>query len=250
MSTLQNRNERLADISKMIIDGNIVHKLDNIATIFINNKFYFNVFRRYNSPYNIVIEDYNLDIYLHQDYTVRTSLKNILCLPEYEASNIYTWAATSYKHNGPIPISDKDIVDMRWSEIHGLYQAINVNFEGIFDNIQYVFNDDLKDEVPSTPRNQMIPELTCPPDAPSRPTITKEDREAAHTLLTLSIPVYNNECIMSESDGPTLSMRFADVMKRKSYNEESYMDQEDDDIKEANYIVLRNGSMIPKVICT
>jgi hypothetical protein len=287
MSSLQNRNESLVDISKMVIDGNIVHKLDNIAIIFINNKFYFNVFRRYNSPYNIVIEDYNSDIYLHQDYTVRTSLKNILCLTEYDASNIYTWTATSYKHNGPISITNKDIVDMRWSDIHRHYQAINVNFGGIFNN------NSVQDQIPSTPCDQMIPELTTPPSINEKAvlsTITNEDREVANTLLSLKIPIFNNEFKMSESDDSILSMCFADIIKNNTHNMECYsnicemneseipvchsnmVDDEDDDedyntsedasedtsedtsedydTKDVidNYTVLRSGSMIPKNI--
>ena len=262
MTSLQIRNERLADLSKMIIDGHIVHKLDQIATIFINGRFYFNVFRRYNSPYNIVIEDHNLDIYLHQDHTVRTSLKNVFCLPDYEASNIYTWTATSYKHNGPVPNMDKDIADMRWTDIHGKYQAISVNFGGIFYNIDYnppmpAEDDIVKDEAPSTPVAQMIPTVTTPPGAPERPTITNEDKTAAYTLLSLVIPRQDNEFKMSETDGPTLSMRFSDIMKRNHHplqvcycemDEDSDDDYDSDD--ENNFTILRSGTMIPKLTPT
>ena len=63
---------------------------------------------------------------------------------------------------------------------------------------------------------------------------------------------------MSETDGPTLSMRFIDIAKRNRvpvcYCE---MDDDSDDYDpddsnydsddESNYTVLRSGSMIPKV---
>jgi hypothetical protein len=256
MSAFEIRNERLIALSQMVIDGHITHKFDNIATIYINSRFYFSVFRRYNSPYNIVIEDYNGDIYLHQDHTIRTSLKSVLCLPDFESGKIYTLNATSYKHNGPVPCTDIDIADMRWSEIHGQYHAITVNFGGIFNNeLIHNLTEDVKEEVPpSTPRSQMISVCECPP-APQRP--TPEVIDAAKTLLSISIP-HRDMVVMSETDGPTLSMRFTDIAKRNGvpvcYCE---MDEDADDYDaddsdydsddETNYTVLRSGSMIPKV---
>jgi hypothetical protein len=261
MSSLEIRNERLAELSKMIIDGHIVHKLDSIATIFINGKFYFNVFRRYNSPYNIVIEDHNLDLHYHQDHTIRTSLKTILCLPDYEASNIYTWNVTSYKHNGPVPSLDRDIADMRWSEVQAKYNAISVNFGGIFYNISgtpLMPTACVSGDIPSTPRAQMIPNNLEVPGAPERP-IKKEVVEAANTLLSISIPPMSNDFHMSETDGPTLSMRFTDIMNRKAArhpiscycqmddDDNSDYDDSDYDDESNHYTILRSGTMIPKV---
>lgn len=255
MSTFQDRNERFAQLSQMIINGNITHKLDIIATVYINGRFYFSVFRRYNSPYNILIEDYNSDIYLHQDHTIRTSLKTVLCLPDDEAVKIYTSNATSYKHNGPVPNMDKDIADMRWSEIHSQYHAISVNFGGIF------YSEPLIQNPPSTPQSQTIPNPVECPQAPARPRLNTEDFDVAATLLTVSIPRSNGMFVMSESDGPTLSMRFADIAKRKripvcycemddddsdDYESEDDSEEDDESIDENNYTVLRSGSMIPK----
>lgn len=268
MSNYQDRNERLNQLSQMIINGEIIHKLDYIATININGRHYFNVFRRYNSPYNIVIEDNNSDIYLHQDYTIRKSLQTILCLSDYDASNIYTWNATSFKHNGPVPSVNKDIADMRWSDIHEKFQALSVNFGGIFYqepflsttpivSIPPVYTPPEDDEMapPSTPKNQTIrSNLTCPP-APSRPDFNSDDNQAATILLTLNIPENDGTFNMSESDGSTLSMRFADILKRQpvcycEMHSDNGSDNESDNeaIDETNYIVLRNGTMIPKAV--
>lgn len=264
MSAFDIRNERLTELSQMVVNGQVTSKLDSIATIHINSRFYFNVFRRYNSPYNIVIEDYNGDIYLHQDHTIRTSLKTVLCLQDYQSSNIYTWNATSFKHNGPVPSIDKDLADMRWSEIQAQYQAVSINFGGIFYGEPLLPNptENMEEEdiaPPSTPIAQMIPPILPTPLAPSRPTLNTEDNQAANILFTLSIPKMDNTFKMSESDGPTLSMRFADILKRQpvcycemheSDDESEYdtddSEYEDEDLDENNYIVLRNGTMIPK----
>lgn len=252
MTTHDICNERLIDLSKMVINGVITQKLDHLATIYINNKFYFNVYRRYNSPYNIVIEDKNSDIYLHQDHTIRTSLKTVLCIDDYLTSNIYTLSATSYKHNGPVPSMDKDIADMRWTEFQGNYHAAVINFGGIFNDEPMIGGYSYWDDAPSTPINQMIPSILTPPMAPSR--LSNVDVNAANILVSLTIPAQGNMFKMSESDGPTLSMRFADIKKRQEdlnskmdeTDDESDSEYEDED-DEKNYIVLRNGTMIPKV---
>ncbi len=251
MNSIQNRNERLAHISQMVIDGHIVHKLDQIATIHINNRYYFTVFRRYNSPYNIVIEDYNGDIYLHKDQTVRSSLKTIMCMPDHDISNMYTWNATSYKYNGPPPCTDKDIADMYWSEIQGLYHAVSVNFGGIFYGIPATLElpqVDVKYEAPATPQAQIIPSVLTVPGAPARPTRNSEDIVAAQTLLSISIPKVENPFALRECDGPTLSMRFADINKRDTHvGCYCQMDESDEgEIDPSNYTELRSGRLLRK----
>lgn len=259
------RNERLAEISKMVINGEITYKLDQIATIYINDRHYFNVFRRYNSPYNIVIEDNNTDIYFHQDRTVRTSLKNILCLPDCESSNMYTWNAISYQHNGPVPNMSIDIADMRWTEIQAQYQAVNVNFSGIFD----------RDPLMST-HIHTIPVAT---NATQEYPIKAEVAEAAkaytsYTLLTVSIPIVDDSSLLCESDGPTLSMRLAYIQKianerisrdyqmdsdsdADSYDSDNDSDSDYDNDSQSNssdsddninYIELRSGNRISKPV--
>jgi len=258
MSMTDIRSHRLTQLSQMIVDGQITHKIDQIATIYINGRHYFNVFRRYNSAYNIVIEDSNNDIYLHQDYTVRKSLQTIMCLPDYDAANIYTWNATSFKHNGPVPSLTHDIADMRWTDIQGHYQAVSVNFGGIYydyvPRTPQVAAESVYDDCPSTPRDQIRSTPTTPPGAPERPVANEQpisDVEAANILLTLSMPTATNAFILRECDGPTLSMRFADIKKRKQdehiscYCQMNTDDESEDD--ENNYTVLRSGTHIPKV---
>ena len=243
------RDARFIDLSKIVINGTITHKIDHIATVNINGRHYFNVFRRYNSPYNIVIEDNYNDIYLHQDNTIRESLQTVLCLPDWDAANIYTLTVTSYKHNGPIPAISHDIADMHWTDVYSHFYAINVNFGGIFNDFPLHQNTVVGDP-PSTPIAQIRQGPIHPPNAPERPEQPISDVEAAHILLTLSIPPQPDFFVMSESDGPTLSMRFADIKKRNEhiscYFEMDSDDDETDTDDEYNYTVLRSGTQIPK----
>jgi hypothetical protein len=63
---LTERDMRLNELSQIVIDGVVTYKLDHIATVFINGRHYFNVFRRYNNSVEIVVEDYCGDFYCQQ----------------------------------------------------------------------------------------------------------------------------------------------------------------------------------------
>ena len=123
----QSRIKHLIDISQMVIHGEITYKLNHIATIFVNGRNYFNIFRRYNSPYNIIIEDYNEDIYLRENNSIRTLLQSVMCLSDHDTNEMYTINAFSYHNNGPIPSIFPDILDSDCIDIHTRYQTISLS---------------------------------------------------------------------------------------------------------------------------
>jgi hypothetical protein len=221
--------DRISKMSQMIVGGQVMYKFDHIAVIYIDGRHYFNVYRRYNSPYNIMIEDYNLDVHLHQDYTLRTSLKNILCLSD--TTNMYMLCADSFKHNGPIIT---DILDMRWSEIQTQYQAANVHLGGVFEPSQTT------PSMPTTPINQPINPLTEPPPI------------MRYTLLTpLIIPNLTEEPKAAPSDHPSMSLKYIDIKSGRGdschmgcYCE--YDDSDDNASEEDNYMLLRSGTIVNK----
>jgi hypothetical protein len=131
---LEERNNYLRNLSQLSINDKVIYKLDHIATVYIYNVFYFNVYRRYNNRYEIVIEDLNGDFHLQQDNTVYQSLQNILCLSNEQMKTIYTENVFSFKYNSQPPTSNNIIPEMRWSEIQHKWCGIIVNFEGILQN--------------------------------------------------------------------------------------------------------------------
>jgi hypothetical protein len=230
------RNNKLVELSQMVVNGQITFKLDFIAHISINNKYYFSVFRRYNNPYNIVIEDMSGDIYVHQDTTVRESLQNILCLNDEVAANMHTFEVFSYKHNGAAPTVWCDIADLKWTEIQSQFEAVNVEFRGILE-AEYI----KAETAPSTPVFVSIPSVATPVKA------VISDGEAARILI--DIPKMADLDEVRECDGPSLSMRFADIQKRRNDCLRTcycFEDDDEEEDEEDNYIVLRSGTMIPK----
>ena len=74
------RSQRLSNLSLMFVNGKLLPKLDFLGTISIHGCEYFNVFRRYNNSYEIVLEDFYGDLHFHKDYTLRQSIQSVLCL--------------------------------------------------------------------------------------------------------------------------------------------------------------------------
>lgn len=200
-------SEHIAQLSQMVIGGQIVHKFDYIASVYINDRHYFNVYRRYNSPYNIVVEDYNNDVHFHQDYTMRTSLKKIMCLTD--AANMYMCYADSFKYNGPVLV---DILDMHWTNIHTQFQAVNVYLSFM----------------PVTPPNQMIqPLIQPPPLIIPEPTINMDPSD--HPSMTLK---YIN--VSADDSCHTGCYCDYDECCTSDYTQE----------ESNNYMILRNGRVV------
>jgi hypothetical protein len=62
---------------------------------------------------------------------------------------MYTIAATSFKHNGPVPNDAYMIPDMRWTAVQGEYQAITVTFGGILDDNLQEYRDQEPAHIPN-----------------------------------------------------------------------------------------------------
>lgn len=122
------RIETLDRLGEIVIDGAITRKLDFLGTITIGGRHYFNVFRRYNSPYEIVVEDACGDFHCQRDHTVRESVKRILCITDEAIHGAYAEDTIAFKNQAPIY---ENVMDMRWSEIQGRYAGIALRMDGV-----------------------------------------------------------------------------------------------------------------------
>lgn len=160
MSALERRNQALASLSELSINGQIIQKLDFIGHIYIYGQPYFNIFRRYNNVYEFIIEDYMGDFHFHKDYTVSQSIQRILCLTESQILDAFIISANAI--NNQSSIEDKQVVlSMRWSEIHRKWQGIFINMGGIHNEFHHqpVVK---QEETPSRPT------FSIPPAAPHK----------------------------------------------------------------------------------
>ena len=122
------RTHTLDRLSEIIIDGVVTRKLDFLGTIFIHGRHYFNVFRRYNNAYEIVLEDSLGDFHFHRDYTVRESVQRIMCYTDDAIRELYSHDVVAFKNQAPVY---EQVVDMRWSEIQRRYSGAAIRLVGV-----------------------------------------------------------------------------------------------------------------------
>jgi hypothetical protein len=140
------RTHTLDTISEIIMpNGHVTRKLDFLGTISVYGQHYFNVWRRYNNVYEIVIEDFAGDFHFHKDYTIRESIQKVLCLSNEQIHGVYTIDAISFKHRADV---SEDVTSMRWTEIEHRWYALDMNLGGILHDFHRVHtDDDMKEEV-------------------------------------------------------------------------------------------------------
>lgn len=129
-----NRAEQLNKLSETAVNGRIIHKIDLIGMVRICGVHYFNVYRRYNSVYEIVVEDSNGDFYVQRDNRLRYSIGKVLCLSEEQMNSMYTTELYSFRHGGTPPTSSPVPENMAWSEIHREWCGIEINLRGVLED--------------------------------------------------------------------------------------------------------------------
>lgn len=146
------RMHHFKELSMMYINGMPVSKLDYVAHISLHDGApYFNVFRRYNSRYEFLLEDFNGDIHYHKDVTIRQSLQAILCLTDEQMATAVIVYATGFKMQTPISLA----IDTHWSELHREHHGAMITVEGILEDYPHTATMPLSASFPSmmdTPR--------------------------------------------------------------------------------------------------
>ena len=128
------RAEELARLSEMAVNGRIVHKIDLIGMVKINGRHYFNVYRRYNSVYEIVVEDSNGDFYVQKDSMMRQSIGAVLCLSQEQLHSMYTTEIFSFRHGGTPPDGSRVPENMCWSDVQEEWYAVEIHLRGIWED--------------------------------------------------------------------------------------------------------------------
>jgi hypothetical protein len=160
-----NRSDYLNSISEITINGQLTRKIDFIGTVSIYGWQYFNVYRRYNSVYEIVIEDYNGDFHFHKDYTVRQSIQRILCLTNEQTKDMYTLGTVSYKTQSNV---STDVTNLHWSEIQQRWQGASMNMGGCLEGFHAVSHQMYRTNTPVLQEEpQPIPPQPIPEELPT-----------------------------------------------------------------------------------
>ena len=167
-------------------NGHVTRKLDFLGTVRVYGQHYFNVWRRYNNVYEIVIEDFVGDFHFHKDYTIRESIQKVLCLSDEQIHGLYTIDAVSFKHRADV---SEDVTSMRWTEIEHRWYALDMNLGGILHDFHRISSnapvaiDDEKEEVGQAPQTETLFEPTW------QRTLENATYSLSHEPAATSIPL-------------------------------------------------------------
>jgi hypothetical protein len=175
---------------------------------------YYTIFRRYNSPYDILVEDIHKNVVLLEKsstVTVRQIIAKLLNLSPVAANDINIANNHAMEQSCSSAEIASTALDHPLLEIQRLYTGLYLNLEGV-------------------------------------PPATIVDSTAVHTLLSLQIPESDPaEFYQSPSDSNDLSMRVVDVTAR-AYDiaEEISELMEEITSHASNYTLLRSGRRVYK----
>jgi len=202
-------------MGETVVNNELIAKVDCIARIDLYGFWYFTIFRRYNSSYDILVEDIHKNI-VHLDRSSTATIRSIICqlrnVTSHEAESIYIANNYSLEHSSSIIDIAHTALDLPLIEIQKQYSALYLNLEGI------------------------------------PPSLHTVEEKAAEGLLTLSIPKSDPEVFyQSPSDENDLSMRVADVTLRVIGIMEEINELVDEvSAYDRNCMVLRSGRRIYK----
>ena len=238
------RNNALDSMCEISLNGYTTKKLDFLGTIHIYGVHYFNVFRRYNSVYEIVLEDFHGDFHFHKDYTIRQSLQHILCLSNEQMEGLYTRYATSFKHGSCPMTSMHDAPNMHWSELQQQWQAAALDFGGILEDYHRSC-EQIKNEVDPIlegeleEASQALPPLEvvgtpCVLHAPLKIPYAPLQERTKPQQININLDSDTAEILLSlrtsHARGTNLSDRFAEMEnKKRTWTQLSESESEDEE---------------------
>jgi hypothetical protein len=206
-------------MSEIIINHEPITKVDCLVRIDLYGFWHYTIFRRYNSPYDIIVEDINKNIVLLESSstaTIRNIVRHLRDILPSEADGIYIANNYALEFGISDAIVTQYALDIPLIEIQKYYSGLYLNLEGV----------------------------------PSTPTPAEVNAPASEGLLALQIPKSDpEEFYQAPSDKKELSMRVADVTLRAIgiVGEINELIDEVSAEYEEDCMVLRSGRRVYKI---
>lgn len=118
------RTTQLNRFGEMYLNGQLISKIDHIASVSLTNGKHFNVYRRYNSDFCIILEDQHFNYLAQTNMSIRQSIGTALSLSDEEQDSIQCIQISSIRHNMAIP--DPNPLILRWSEVQDSFAGITI----------------------------------------------------------------------------------------------------------------------------
>ena len=226
----ERRDEILHDLSLLRIHGENIYKLEVLGSIFIDNKKFCNVFRRFNSTYQILLETDDQTIHFQKDIRILDSLSNIL---GSRMDSVEVVAAYSYKHHGAfIPSEAFHLPTLQWSELHHTWHGVSLYLESLPQERYTPLQEEAShDEVSHDEASQEESE-----DDWAYPSASPLTRLSADVP---SAPIKHAPATVAAYEGLSsvrrcLSERFTALLKKRTLSEQEEASQEESEQEEAS----------------
>ena len=247
------RNDVLHDLSFLSICGQSVHKLETLGTVFIDNLKTFNVFRRCNNVYEILLESDDHTIHFHKNYYVLESLHRLL---GSQMEHLEVVAVYSYRHHGALVSPEAcHIPTLRWDELHQMWSGASIYLESrpqaqqqeqwaspiaspVEEHDDYTCHEVYQEESESESESEEESDAFASPEA-SRPSIPETPAKQAQPASA-----------HTPSARRCLSDRFTALLQKRTFSEmeSSEVSESEDDAEsqEGTCMILRNGTRYPR----
>jgi hypothetical protein len=220
------RNDVLNDLSHLNINGQSVHKLESLGTIYVHHRKRVNVFRRFNSVYEILFETDDHTIHFHKNIRVLDSLHQLF---GSDMENLEVMEVFSYKHHGALITPEAfHLPTLCWNELHYTWGGVSLYLESSHHEQASPL---VGHEDESESESESESDAFASPEA-SRPTIPET-------------PVKQGSSAMAHTPSARrcLSDRFTALLQKRTFSEsESESEQSQEDC----CTVLRSGMKYPR----
>jgi hypothetical protein len=233
------RNDVLHDLSLLSICGQSVHKLETLGTVFIDNRKAYNAFRRFNSPYEILLESDDHTIHFHKNYYVLESLQRLL---GSQMEHLEVVAVYSYRHHGALVSPEAcHIPTLRWDELHQMWSGASIYLESRQQEQQEQWASPIASPAEqddySSHESESEDDAFASPEA-SRPTIPETPAKQGQSAMA-----------HTPSARRCLSDRFTALLQKRTFSETESSEVSESDSEESQEdtcMILRNGTRYPR----
>ncbi len=220
------RNDVLNDLSHLNINGQSVHKLESLGTIYVHHRKRVNVFRRFNSVYEILFETDDHTIHFHKNIRVLDSLHQLF---GSEMDHLEVMEVFSYKHHGALITPEAfHLPTLCWNELHYTWGGVSLYLESSHQQASPLVGHEDESESES--------DAFASPEA-SRPTIPETPVKQAHASAH------------TPSARRCLSDRFTALLQKRTFSEtesSEVSEEESEESQEDCCTVLRSGMKYPR----
>jgi hypothetical protein len=233
------RNEVLNDLSHLNINGQSVHKLESLGTIYVHHRKRVNVFRRFNSVYEILFETDDHTIHFHKNIRVLDSLHQLF---GSEMDHLEVMEVFSYKHHGALITHEAfHLPTLCWNELHYTWGGVSMYLE----SAQHAHEQTQGASPLASPQaspladheDESESDAFASPEA-SRPTIPETPAKQGAPAIAHTPSV--RRC---------LSDRFTALLQKRTFSETESSEVSESDSEESEEdtcMILRNGTRYPR----